>query len=343
MMKKSLGLIAALAVLLSGCGLFGDSFRNRGSDYQLAEEMTPIDVPAGLDGDAVGEVYPVPSIPDDTVIPGEFETPRPQRPALTAFEKQVKIQTLGDKRWALVQASPSEVWPRLRNVLNRNAIPAANTDATRGILETVWVNFKDDDERLHRFRFHIEPGVQPNTTEISVLQNQAARGSQESTQWSNTSDDQEREKEMLKMASEALAGDISSSSVSLLAQSIGGETKVEVVNPKADDPYILIKLDFERAWASVAYSVEREGFKVIDQDRSAGLFYVNYSSEEDDEGGWFSGWFGSDDNERPQVNHLVKVKPGDDGMRVYISGPDGESMGRNEALTLLKIIRSNLS
>ncbi len=343
MMKISLVLIAALTILLSGCGLFGDTFRNRGSDYQLSEEMSPIEVPKGMDKDAIGEIYPVPAIPDDSVVPGDFEVPRPERPALTSFEKQVKIQTLNDKRWALVQASPSEVWPRLRNVLNRNAIPAATTDASKGILETVWVNFKDDDANVHRFRFHIEPGVQPNTAEVSILQNQVATGAEETAVWPKESDDKKREKEVLKLVSETLAGDFASNSVSLLAQSIGGDAKVEVVNSSKSDPYILVKLDFERAWASVAYSVERDGFTIIDQDRSAGVFYVNYIKEED-EPGFLKRWFTSDDEEDPRtVKHQVKVKRGDDGMRVSISGPEGEPMGRNEALALLKIIRSNLS
>lgn len=346
-MKKSVFVVAAASVALSGCGLFGDTFRDRGTDYQLAEERPVIEVPAGLDKVSIGEVYPIPAIPDDSLVPGDFQTPRPSRPSDTAFEKQVKIQTLGDKRWALVQASPSEVWPRLRNVLTRNAIPAARADAPKGELETVWVNFSNDEEFSHRFRFQVEQGVQFNTTEVSVLQNQATKGDEEQAQWLTPSSNDDREKEMLRLIAEALAGDIASGSVSLLAQSIGGEAKVELLTPRGENPYLLIKLSFERAWASVAYSANRGGFTTRDQDRSAGTFYLDYqaSEEEEEDDGWFS-WlsFGSDDDESSEgVDYLLKAKQGEQGIEVRITDADGNALEPAEAVKLLKTLRSNLS
>jgi outer membrane protein assembly factor BamC len=344
--KKSFGVIVATAAMLGGCGLFGDTFRDRSDDYQLAEETAPIQVPADLDSNGFGEIYPIPAITDDTLVPGKFVAPRPQRASAVSFEQQVKIQKLGDESWALVQTDPSQTWPRVRNVLNRNGIPAAYMDAPKGIMETVWVEFKDDPDNSYRYRFKIEPGVQLNSTEISVLENHALKSQQAEAVWVEPSMDPEREVEMLTLIAETLAGDLDSGSVSLLAQSIGGEPKVDVLDPKDGHPYMTIKLAMDRAWASVGYSSERGGFTTVDKDRTKGIYYVNFEDPETEEQGFFSKlFFGSDDIQLVDDtgDYQIVVAEEADGVKVTILNRNGKKLERYNALYLLKILRSNLS
>lgn len=342
MTKKNLAIAIAASLSLTGCGLFGDTFRDRSNDYQLAEEQAVIDVPEGMDAESLGEIYRIPSIADDTVIPNEFEVPRPGRASEVSFEDKIKLQSLDDKRWALVQASPAEVWPKIRNALSRNALPPALASASDGIMETVWVNFENDEEFSHRFRIKVEPGLQLNSTEVSVLHNQSLKGSESAQTWPESSNDPAREQEVLKLLAETLAGDVSDSTVSLLAQSIGGKPKVEVVTPNDAEPYILIKLSFERSWASVDYSAQRGEFKTVDKNRDEGIFYVQLKSEDED-GGWFSGWFGSNDEESRRVDYHILLKTVDQGVEVRIVNPDGSNPEEREALRLLKELRGNLS
>jgi len=344
--KKGFGVIAAAAVMLSGCGLFGDTFRDRSDDYQRAEETAVIQVPANLDNNGFGEIYPIPAIIDDTLVPGEFVVPRPQRASSISFEQQVKIQRLGDRSWALVQTNPSETWPRVRNILNRNGIPAAYMDTPHGIMETVWVEFKDDATNSYRFRVKIEPGVQFNSTEVSIVENHAPKGQTADVTWIDSSMDREREEEMLKLVADALASDMDSGSVSLLAQSIGGEPKVEVLNPIDGHPYMMIKLVMDRAWASIGYSSERGGFSTVDKNRTNGTYYVNFQDSEADEQGFFSKLiFGSDDIQDVDDtgDYQIVVVEESDGIRVMITGKDRAQLERYDALYLLKILRSNLS
>ena len=347
MQYKNTLIICLSLVALSGCSLFGDTFRNRSNDYQLSEESAELNLPeTTLDG-AIVELYPIPAIPDDSLVAGKFTVPRPQRASLAAFDKQVKIQTLSDKSWILVQVSPDRVWPEIRNVLNRNGILVESLNPAEGIIETVWVNYKEDNDLSHRFRLKVEPGVQFNSTEVSVLHNSASKGDERITEWSVQSDDKAREKELRQVVAEALTGDIGNSSVSLLAQTIGGEAKVKVVSASNTQPYILINLDYPRAWGSVSYSLSNRGgigeFSVIDQDRSAGIFYVHHN-ELDKKRGWLSRWFGSDkDKDDRRVDYHVTAKQVDRGVEVRISNPDGTLLPPNDALVLLKEIRSNLS
>lgn len=344
MNKKVLVIVASLSSGLSGCGMFGDDgmFRNRSSDYRNAQEIPPIVVPEHLDDDTVGQLYPIPPIPETNVLEEFDGVPRPQSLSVNNLSEVIKIQSLGDERWILSNRSPSEIWPRVRNILNRSGIPTAKAEASQGILETSWLEFKGDDTFNHRYRFYIQPGVQLNSTEIKVLHDRVTKEEVSKDAWPDDSVDDSRENDMVEILSNALAGDATSGTVSLLAQSIGGAEKVEFITPAVADPYLLMKLDIDRAWASLAYSLNRDGFSVIDQNQSAGVFYINYSEPEDEEQGWFGKLFSSDDD-KLEIDYQIKTTDSPEGVEVRVLNKDGLGLDRQTAIRVLKSVRTNLS
>lgn len=275
MLKPGLAVLLITATaLLSGCGIFKSSRE----DYLKAEELPPIVVPADKDSSTIGQIYVIPPIEGEVASTETYDVPRPQPVSKNVFEETVKIQSFSGERWILINKPPTEIWPRLRNILNRSGIPAQKVDASTGIIETGWVNFKDDESKSHRFRFNIEPGIPVDSSEVRILQMETPTGAEDNAApWpAQDSQDPAREEEMLNLIANALASDISSGTVSLLAQSIGGEHKVEIVTPKVADPYIVMRLDYERAWASVLYSLSRDGFSVTDQNQLEGEVMVSY-------------------------------------------------------------------
>jgi len=256
----------------------------------------------------------------------------------------VKIQSFDEKRWVLINISPSELWPRLRNVLNRNGVPSSRAQGSEGVIETVWVSFNSDEENSHRFRFNVTPGVQIDSTEIRVVHNQVIRGDEAKSDWPDTSDDDQRELDMLTLIANDLAGADNFASVSLLAQEIGGTSKVSIVTPEVSPPFILMKLEFDRSWASVLYSAERGGFTLIDQNRTGGEMLVNFSEPSEKKAGFFSRLFGSSSTvEEIEFNYrILLIKSGPD-VEVRIEGADGEQPERALLLNLLAVLRSNLS
>jgi len=341
-MKRLISALNIVVILsLSGCGWLG--LRDRSNDYLLAEETDVTVVPEGLDSIVLGQIYPVPQIPINNVELIEFDVPRPQPASVNTFEQMVKIQSLEGRRWVLINVPPSEVWPRVRNVLNRNGVPAALADGSKGVIETVWVKFNSDEENSHRFRFRISPGVQLDSAEISALHNQAPRSEEDQAAWPQGSDSDQREQDMLSMIANELADSANYASVSLLAQDIGGDAKVEVVAPEVADPFINAKLSFDRTWASIIYSADRGGFVSIDQNRSEGIIYVNYSDETADEPGFFARWFGGGSDEILEVNYRVLVETVGANVEVRIVGAEGQGLNKAEALRLLKVLRSNMS
>lgn len=335
--------LALIAVTLTqaSCGWLG--IRDRSHDYLLAEEMAPPVVPEGLDGSALGEIYPIPAVVNDTVALDQLDVPRPDSAAFTTFEQSVKIQSYEDRRWILVNLLPSEIWPRLRSTLLRNGIPAELADGERGVIESVWVKFTDDEESSHRFRFTVTPGIALDSTEVSVLHQSVARGAEEGAEWPQSSDIASREQALVQMIAGELANTANYSSVSLLAQTIGGKGRVELVLPEVADPYIVVQLNFDRSWASLSYSAQRGGFTIVDQNRAGGVLLVDYAESDKAELGFWQRWFGGDRDEVVSSDYQVLLKAIGGNVEVRIVALDGSSLPRKEAERLLTILRSNMS
>ena len=100
------GFSVVLILNLTGCGWLG--LRDRSNDYLLAEETQPTVVPADLDSATLGQIYPIPLIPVNSVELVSFEVPRPQPASVNTFEQLVKIQSVEGRRWVLINISPSE-------------------------------------------------------------------------------------------------------------------------------------------------------------------------------------------------------------------------------------------
>ncbi len=339
--KARSGTVIVITLLMAGCGLIHD----RSGEYLKSENIPPLSVPEDMDRTAIGQIYRIPKIPSVAVDESSHIVPRPSPVSETRFEEIVKIQSYENQSWILINKRPEEVWPRVRNILSRSSVPTTRVDASNGLMETNWIQFKDDAQNSHRFKISIEPAVQVHSTEVKMLHAQIPLGAENnSSPWPAVSDSDVKEKEMLDLVAKALANDINSGTISLLAQSIGGEPKVEMVTPQVADPYLVIRLSYDRSWVSVMYSLSRGGFSITDQNRTVGVVYVDFQKDrEGDEDGFFSGWFGGDDETDADYSYQVLVKPVEAGVEVRITAPDKSSLDAALSTKFLKVIRSNLS
>jgi outer membrane protein assembly factor BamC len=262
-------------------------------------------------------------------------------------DDQVRIQSLADESWALVNAAPGQLWPQVRAFLSASQIPVARVDARAGLIESAWVNLEGQ-SMASRFRFRIDQGVQRGTSELHVLQ-MSQVGDVDS--WPKTSSSPDQENEMLRAVSQFIANSADSTPVSMVAdQSINTEGKISMQEGPDHDIYIRLTLPYDRAWASVGKAIEESNFEITDRDRSAGKYYVRFiGTDSEEEAGWFDWLLGGDDD--PLAGQLFVISldslDGND-MAIRIdpqSAPDGKGVGVLEARdeqALLALIKGNI-
>lgn len=379
-------LVTSLTVSLSGCGMFfGDEgvFRNRAGDYVKADNIPPLVLPAGKKSETMGELYPIPTITatdfgyDPTA--DDYEIPRPMPLSANLEQENVKIQRVGSESWILLNAAPGEVWPRIRNFLNVNTLAVSKADIGKGIIETSWLQFKTDLSTYDRYRLQIDQGVQPETTEIHIthMSVPVAEKPAPDMGWPRRSVNAEREKWMLDELAATLASETAEGGTSLLAQAIGGSVKANL-GVAGNEPLMAIKLDRQRAFATLTYAAKQDGFTTFGTDTEAGLFYVHYIDPEDAKPGWLKRTFriGLEPKtptspytlEQVKTNMLTgdafekaprsdrdeeKVLPDAPGYLLVVTGtegnfvvrvrdPYGKRLAPHEARELLTILRRNL-
>ena len=329
---------------LAGCGyLFGDDgvFRDTVNDYRLARELPPMQLIEGRDDRRLNEIY---AIPDITGEPS-FDSggvPRPEPLVAASADQLVRIQKLGRDSWALIAIAPGQLWPQLRRFLSAANIDIARMDARGGIIESAYLELQNQTQPS-RFRFRMERGVQRGNSELHVLQ-MYRRGADE---WPSASDDLQLEADMLRGIAQYIANSADTAPVSMMAeQAMSATGKVALTEDGQGASYIVLDLPFDRAWASLARSLDLSGFEVTDRNRSAGEYYTRYVGEDaEKKSGWFS-WFGGggDDNPALGVPLLITLQQvAQERMEIRLRAQQSlDALEREDQLALLALIKGNI-
>ncbi|MEH6687784.1 MAG: outer membrane protein assembly factor BamC [Halopseudomonas sabulinigri] len=364
----TLGVLASL----SGCGyMIGDEgyFRDRGSDYQDARVESRMTVPNDLQSKPIGDLLPVPGqLTAGPVSEDGFETPRPQPLLASADTSAFSMQQDGSRRWLLAQMPASEVWPLLERFWSDYQVPLAQSDRALSQFATEWVDFTksannplvrrvmptleegrrvDDEEQ--RFRVRLEPGVNAGSSEVKVLHQSRDIGDDDS-EWPSRSDISGFERGLLAELETYLNQSIANQNggqVSSLANI--GPTQTSLDQDGAGNTVLTLSTDFNRAWVEVGDSLARGDVLVTDFNRSSGVYYVDLDQTRSDkeEPGFFSGWFGGDDDEDEKVadeNQIqVRLTPISNRVEVTVEAGIDKAADSTIAHDLLEKIQSNLN
>lgn len=336
--------VIALTLTLSGCSwLFGEDglLPDNSEDYKSAPEFSEIAIPSSIESANLEATYPIPGIEEVAYTEGT-DVLRPA-PLTSASEYEtVRIQKLGEERWMLSSVAPGQLWPQVRAFLNASGIGVAASDARSGLIDTQYVTLTER-ELPTRFRFRVDSGVQRNTSELHILQ-QDSDGTDRD--WPQQSDDSELESSMLTNIAQFVANSADAGSISMVAdRAMGAAGRITLVDGDAGTR-IQLALPFNRAWASVGKALPESGFAVDDKNRSEGVYYVSFiGTSEEREQGWFD-WLWGSEKEHPLAGrqYLVKLAAvADDAVVITLSQQDGSSADRKEQQALLTLLKGNIS
>lgn len=281
---KFFGTIAMLSSLsacsMLGLELFGEEgfFRDREGDYLEAETIPRIVVPDTMDSYIIDDLLVIPTLSNNTGQPF-IQAPRP-RPLQRDPDRSVIVQSMNEKSWAVVDASVSQVWPRVRQYWLEKDIELALENPANGLLETNWFINGDNSDTQEKIRVVVEPGFQDESAEVSLIQISVPQNSEvsERVNWPQESMDPDYASEVLNEISVYLANEMrnyQASTVSFLAGNMPSAGKATMLSEGGIN-MLHLRSDFDRSWAAVGRAIERAGIEIIEENIGEGLFSVAY-------------------------------------------------------------------
>jgi len=331
--------LCSLLLLIVSCSTFNGK---RSNDYQTSNSLAITEIPEGLESSKLGVKHSIPN--SDIDILNEQDAiatvPRPLNTFSQKSNNFVKIQKLGSQSWILASLQVGAIWPRVNYFIQRLNIPTINIDSAAGIIETDLVQFTAD-SLYYQFKLVVDQGVQLNTTEITIYERSfVAVPNNLPTQWSGVSTNPEREEWMREALANELALTINDQTASLVGEVVGRKSRVSI-ETTAQQPYILLQLNSERAFGSIAYALQREGFTIEKQSRSEGAFSVIYRNPKNKKkSNFFTRLF---KRKSKPVNYQIQLTVTTDNTEVRIFDNNNAPLKRDKAIELLTIIRNNLT
>jgi len=353
---KRMGILnkAGLLVLalpgLSGCSfLVGDDglFRDRQADYLEAPIEPQMRVPETLDSYTLDQLYVVP----EQVIPSEEDfarnVPRP-KPLESNRPEGVVLRRYSGENWIVIAASPGQVWPRVREFWAQSGVNLDYENPIDGVMETEWMRSGPGAEGYDKFRIRIESGLHSGSSEVIVthMARDAIPEAGSLVTWPAMSDSEDREFARLQEVSQYLADrtDIySSSSASLLAGSLSGEQKANILDTE-NSQRLELRITATRAWAQVGQALERGEVEIVTRDADGFLFDVEFSGLdlEADRPGFFSRVFNDDEATSLSVPVRIQIEETDSAVHVNARVLGEVENGAQLEAELIQLIYNNI-
>ncbi|MGO0307900.1 outer membrane protein assembly factor BamC [Endozoicomonas acroporae] len=371
------------ALVLTGCANpFGQQgyLRDRAGDYIEAQTAEPITLPAGTQARELGDILVIPEAGlTDQKLPREFEVPRPSQRLMLKEGDHYSLERNGSQEWLSVDRGPGEVLPGVLGyiewLMEELGVGIASTEFDKGVVETQWHDFgKDKDHGVmyrtfgklfgaddlepmeERFRFEVRNGLKGGTTEVYVYHQGrplAKKGKPAATpeNWDNLGETSKRKaNDVLAEMLVYLARDDVQSSVSLQAQGLDIASVTEAGRDGNGNPVLTVRgLSYARVWDAVANAMDNAGLKVVDRNRSAGLFYLADSvpqlEQEQEKKSFWSGWFSDEqdtDVSDEQKTLTVRVSNYSEAVQLSVEKDVNTSAPADVSQRLLKVIQDNL-
>lgn len=350
----------------AGCKWMNDDkgfFVNRDDDYLEMEERQALVVPSDLDAGRLADPFPIPRTPRQ--LNPEFYPTRPPRPDAifsNTNRDQVRIQRLGDRAWLVVPESTTTVWPKVKQFLAENGIQVASEMSRFGRLDTGWLDLSRESYRdivrtvirqakeqegaldgLDRLLIRVEPGLRENTSEIYVRHENDALGLPSIGVVDLSairSMIPAAEIDILSEIGAYIAAKVSEQTISMVAAENEGRVKSSVERNEQGMPVLELRLDRERAWATIGQALTRAKVEVENMDQVQGVYYVKVPNEvlTGEKKGLFSGLLGRGKSAHELQLHLEEAEE-DSVYHLSVTDEDAEPVDRElgqEVLTMLR-------
>ena len=235
-------------------------FKDRNSSILKSKEVLK-------DSSFIVNRYP---INGEVEIPQEqTKTPRPKELFSASSQNEIRLHKLGEVRWIYLGLEPSSVWPMAIEFLKSNEIYKLGTyDPSTGIINSKNFRFNNQETKIE---FKLERGLQQSSTEIFVTHLTNLNGN-----WEIIPNENSDLNKIVNEFYDFLSSSAPSTGTSLVALNLNVSNKTEVVTNQNGSKFIKLRVNFARAWAATRRSLQLAGYKILDEDRNTGKFYLEY-------------------------------------------------------------------
>ena len=344
-------LSAAVVIALPGCSKSFDTLLpDRRPDYRQSTVSQPLEIPPDLTASTIDDTLVVPEINPSgsaslSAYAQERGGPQPQAKqteAVLPMQPGITVQQDGNQRWLVVAAPADQVWPKVREFWISTGFTLKRDDPTIGIMETDWIENRADipEDGIRgllkkyldvlysaptrdKFRTRLERNTNDQNTEIYMthygVEEVAVGGSAASTSntymWQRRPSNPELEAEMLNRLAVYLgASEKRAEGQQAKTNTAPTRSRTRLVE-EGGERRLLISEDYSRAWRLVGLALDGSNYAVEEQNRSQGLYVVEYrdpeqeNQKEGDES-WFSKlafWRGQSEAPPPGTRYRVRL------------------------------------
>lgn len=248
-------------------------------------------------------------------------TPMDHSGVLPTFGDQVSIAHEGDQRWLVIHQTAEKIWPTLEGFWTSQGFKLQSDDPKAGVMETEWTDNRHASPQStlgqmvnnvvsnlfsspvrDQFRVRIER-VDADHTELYLfhkgMEEMLDRNNYTGGLWQPLPDDPEIETEYLKKLAVTF-GESADQAATLVANvpaptqaksetTTSSDTQVakpvahgaELTTATDGNTTIIMKDSFDRAWRRVGLALDRSAFTVEDRDRAAGVYFIRYTTDEE--------------------------------------------------------------
>lgn len=377
-MKPALATVmtSALLVSLTGCGMISSVMEQDRVDYRGAKKAPKLEVPPDLTQIDKDNRY---SVPDGRGIATASSYQQPGNagaPAAAAGQsigpvnnETMRVERAGNQRWLVVNQTPEQLWPQLKQFWADSGFTIETESATTGTMETEWAEnrAKIPQDLIRRsigkvfdslygtgerdkFRTRLERTA-AGGTEVYISHRGAEEvltGPQkEQATWTVRPNDPELEAIFLSKLMARLSGVAEPKAAEAAATTAVANAPAGPVHAKLVGDAVEVDEGFDRAWRRVGLALDRVGFTVEDRDRVQGVYFVRYVDPEmASKDGFFKKLFtfGGDDKakEAQRYRVLVKTESGASVSQVTVQTNDGKAETTPTGAKILKLLADEL-
>lgn len=368
--------LLAMAVL-GGCGTTSDLLEGKKIDYKSSGKLPPLDIPPDLTNPGSDDRYAIPDINSSGSATfsvynqersGQSQTQVQSGGVLPSVDK-VTIQRSGSQRWLVVNATPDQVWPVVKEFWQENGFIIRTEQPQSGIMETDWaenrakipmdpirnvlskvVDSLYSTAERDKFRTRLERGADGGTeiyiSHRGMYEVVQGNGGNTQTVWEPRPADPELEAEMLRRLMVRFGVQEARAQAAVAA---GTVQQRATMTQGRDGGHLDLFDPFDRAWRRVGLALDRVGFTVEDRDRSAGLYYVRYldpeaeAASKKDKGflGKLAFW-NSSDKKAQQEQYRVLIRQSGEGSRVEVLDKNGQPDRTETGTRILTLLYEQL-